>query len=305
MIILLYHNVIAHRPSAFNMLTRRDWLTIDEFDEEIALVAKRYEFVSVEDIAVAVRDGRTIPNAVAVTFDDGYTCAKAYGAPVLEKYGATATYFVITSLVHRGTPDGYDFFDRLEAQLYLTGVETLDLTQIGMVRLPLTCDECKLKALKYVSREYKSIPGEMQARLDHELKAQLSVAEAPMRAYLAHEVFRPMDWDDVAELQRRGFTVGSHARTHRALSQLEEEDLRCELQGSRDDLRSQGVDNAALAYPFGQEAHYDARVIDAARAADYPFALTAIPGINDAATPVFELYRATFRDLKKLRKAAS
>ena len=33
MIILLYHNVVLHRPSAFNMLARPDWLSVDELEE--------------------------------------------------------------------------------------------------------------------------------------------------------------------------------------------------------------------------------------------------------------------------------
>lgn len=303
MIILLYHNVIEHRPSAFNMLTRRDWLTVDQFDEEIASVAERYELVSVGDIASAVRDGRTIPRAVAVTFDDGYACAKVYGQPVLDKYGVTATYFVITSLVHDSVPKTYDFFDRLEGMLYLSSIKVLDLTELGLERLPLTCDECKLNALKYVSHAFKTIPADLQERLDVTLGQQLAVGDGQIGAYLGHEAFQPMSWADVADLQQCGHGVGSHSRTHRALSQLDAKDLRCELAGSLDDLRSHGVTDAVLAYPFGQEAHYNAAVIDSARAAGYRYALTAIPGINDAVTPVFELYRATFRDLKKLRKA--
>jgi peptidoglycan/xylan/chitin deacetylase (PgdA/CDA1 family) len=196
----------------------------------------------------------------------------------------------------------HDFFDRGEALLFATEAEALDLTPLGMERLPLTCDGCKLAALKYVSRQYKSIDGERQRQLDETMREQLEGADASVASYLEHEVFQPMSRDDVAELRRRGCDVGSHTRTHRALTQLGDDELGCELAGSREELVALGVERPGLAYPFGLEGHYDARVVDAARAAGYEYALTALPGVNGAATPLLELRRGTYRELKKLRK---
>ncbi len=303
MIILLYHNVLAHRPSAFNMLARPDWLTIDEFDEEIASLAERFDLVSLDDIAGAVREGRRIPRACAVTFDDGYSGAYKYGLPVLEKYGATGAYFVITEHVQDGGPVSYDYFDRLEAQVYLTKADAVDLTEFGLRAMPLTCDACKLAFLKYFSREIKTVPGSQQERLNERLREQLDVREEELVGYLGHEVFQPMSWDNVAELRRRGCAVGSHSRSHRALSQLGAKELQCEVAGSYDDLRGRvGPDGLSLAYPFGQAEHYNSEVVVAARAAGFAYALTAITGVNDEQTDLFELRRTTFRDLKKLRQ---
>jgi peptidoglycan/xylan/chitin deacetylase (PgdA/CDA1 family) len=304
MIILLYHNVLAHRPSAFNMLARPDWLTVEKFDEEIASLAERFDLVSLDDIAAAVRDGRRIPRACAITFDDGYSGAFKYGLPVLEKYGTTGAYFVITQHVQDGGPVSYDYFDRLEAQVWLSEVEAVDLTEFGLAAMPLTCDACKLAFLKYFSLEIKTVPGSQQEQLNEGLREQLGVSEEQLAGYLGHEVFQPMSWDNVAQLRRRGCVVGSHSRSHRALSQLDADDLECEVAGSYGDL-SAHVESAgpALAYPFGQAEHYNGEVVAAARKAGFAYALTAITGVNDEQTDVFELRRTTFRDLKKLRQA--
>ncbi len=304
MIILLYHNVLQHRPGAFNMLARPDWLSVSEFEEEIASLAERFELVSLNDIADAVREKRRIPRACAITFDDGYYGAYKYGLPVLEKYSATGAYFVITQQVRSGGATAYDYFDRLEALVYLTEAEAVDLTELGMGVAPLTCDACKLDVLKDFRKRIKDVPWSQQERLNERLRRQLDVSEEQLAGYLGHEAFQPVSWDDVAEMRRRGCIVGSHTRTHRALSQLEPDDLECEVAGSYDDLRERlSGDGFALAYPFGQEKHYNDEVIAATRKAGFSCALTAIPGVNDEGSDPFELRRVTFRDLKKLRQA--
>ena len=304
MIILLYHNVVLHRPSAFNMLARPDWLSVDEFEEEITSLAERFDLVSLNDITAAVREKRRISRACAVTFDDGYYGAYKYGLPVLEKYGATGAYFVLTQQVRDGGATAYDYFDRLEALVYLTKTEAIDLTEFGLDAAPLTCDACKLAFLKDVRKRIKNVPWSQQERLTERLRAQLDVPEAQLAGYLSHEAFQPVSWTDVADLRRRGCVVGSHTRTHRALSQLEPADLECEVAGSYNDLRERiGEGGLTLADPFGQAEHYNEDVVAAARQAGYAGALTAITGVNDEATDPFELRRVTFRDLKKLRQA--
>jgi peptidoglycan/xylan/chitin deacetylase (PgdA/CDA1 family) len=303
MIILLYHNVLEHRPSAFNMLARPDWVTVAEFEEEIASLADRFEFVSVDAIAAAVREGRRIPRACAITFDDGYLGAYKYGLPILEQYGATAAYYVITQHLSGDQAKVYDFFDKLEARLWMTKADALDLTEFGGELLPLRCDACKVDALKKVSALSKAVHESQQVRLSGALAEQLVADQEGVQEYLSHEAFQPMTWDDLVDIRRRGSEVGSHSRSHRALSQLDEKTLDCEIRGSHEDLASHvDADGIGIAYPFGQQEHYSPNVVAAAREAGYAYALTATTGINHEQTPLFELRRSTFRELKKLRK---
>lgn len=69
-----------------------------------------------------------------------------------------------------------------------------------------------------------------------------------------------LGWDALAALPARGFTLGAHGRTHRALAGLSASALHDELAGSADDLtRRTGLRPAAFAYPYGR--------VDAAAAA--------------------------------------
>jgi peptidoglycan/xylan/chitin deacetylase (PgdA/CDA1 family) len=79
-------------------------------------------------------------------------------------------------------------------------------------------------------------------------------------------------WAELERLSAAGWEIGSHTRTHPHLTSLDDESLRRELQGSREDcVAATGLPCDALAYPFGEA---DARVAAAAREAGYGSATT-------------------------------
>lgn len=79
-------------------------------------------------------------------------------------------------------------------------------------------------------------------------------------------------WTELEPLITSGWEIGSHTRTHPHLTTLDDESLRGELQGSREDCaRETGTPCISLAYPYGEA---DSRVAAAARAAGYEVAAT-------------------------------
>ena len=49
----------------------------------------------------------------------------------------------------------------------------------------------------------------------------------------AHEAVRLLSWDEVRELDHRGFAIGSHGRSHVRMSSLGDEELRAEIGDSK------------------------------------------------------------------------
>jgi peptidoglycan/xylan/chitin deacetylase (PgdA/CDA1 family) len=100
-----------------------------------------------------------------------------------------------------------------------------------------------------------------------------------------------LSWEEVEELAAGGVAVGSHARHHRRLSGLPDEELSTELAASRDDLRARlsgSVD--VVAYPHGD---HDLRVRQQARDAGYRAAFTTERGRNGAGTDPYCLRRVS------------
>ena len=87
----------------------------------------------------------------------------------------------------------------------------------------------------------------------------------------AHELMC-MSWDDLGILVREGWEIASHTRSHRRLTQLDDEALRLELEASRHEgAEYLGVPCDTLAYPYGEA---DERVAECARAVGYRAAAT-------------------------------
>lgn len=84
-----------------------------------------------------------------------------------------------------------------------------------------------------------------------------------------------LDEDGVRELRERGHVVGSHGRTHRALTRLGDDELAAELRESKARLEEiLGEEVTAIAAPGG---FYDARIARAAEAAGYTDVFTSEP----------------------------
>jgi peptidoglycan/xylan/chitin deacetylase (PgdA/CDA1 family) len=104
-----------------------------------------------------------------------------------------------------------------------------------------------------------------------------------------------LDGDGLRSLAASGVTVQSHGSSHRRLTELDEGELEEELRGSRQRLRSLGLDEPiALAYPFGV---WSPETATAARAAGYELAFTVTPGVvgrgeNPYALPRVEVLAA-------------
>lgn len=101
-----------------------------------------------------------------------------------------------------------------------------------------------------------------------------------------------MDWDDLTLLDRAGWEVGSHTRSHPYLTTLSDGQLADELQRSRSICaEALGRPCETLAYPYGD---VDERVAAAAAAAGYRFgaALPQYPrGRDPMSWPRIGIYR--------------
>ena len=65
--------------------------------------------------------------------------------------------------------------------------------------------------------------------------------------------FRHLGWDEILDLERRGFSFGSHARTHRDLTRLSTESMREEIVLSKEELDGRLARPVrSVSYPFGR-----------------------------------------------------
>ena len=93
----------------------------------------------------------------------------------------------------------------------------------------------------------------------------------------------PLSWEELRRLADAGWEIGSHTRTHPHLPELDGDTLADELQSSKARCEEMlGRPCTSLAYPYGD---HDERVIAAAAAAGYEFAVT-LPRSFDRSEPL-------------------
>jgi peptidoglycan/xylan/chitin deacetylase (PgdA/CDA1 family) len=104
------------------------------------------------------------------------------------------------------------------------------------------------------------------------------------------EQLATMNWDELREQAARGVAIGSHAVSHPHLPTLSEDELRREMNESKEEIEDRlGRPCEDLAYPYGE---HDERVRAAARAAGYRRAYALRGSRSDAyAAPRLDLYR--------------
>jgi peptidoglycan/xylan/chitin deacetylase (PgdA/CDA1 family) len=65
-----------------------------------------YETISLNDLALYLTVGKPLPpKPVVLTFDDGYADVYTYAFPLLQKFGFTGTFFLISSPIDAHNPD--------------------------------------------------------------------------------------------------------------------------------------------------------------------------------------------------------
>jgi peptidoglycan/xylan/chitin deacetylase (PgdA/CDA1 family) len=116
-----------------------------------------------------------------------------------------------------------------------------------------------------------------------------------------------LSWDDVREMSRFGFEIGSHTATHADMGRVSREQARFELAQSREDLERQlGRPVRWFAYPFGARANWRPEWNDLLGEAGYegclsgyggflyrgaPFPVLPRDPVNSTMTPLnFELH---------------
>jgi len=102
-----------------------------------------------------------------------------------------------------------------------------------------------------------------------------------------------MSWDDLRTLRAQGFEIGSHTDSHLDMARADPENVRADLELSRQKLLGAlGAPAARLfAYPFGGPEHISGPALDLVREAGFTCCLSCHGGANPAATDPFNLNR--------------
>lgn len=138
-IVLMYHRVDYVSPNA-SALERDLTVSPEEFERQVRhLINSGFHVVRLSEIEDAVTSRRPFAEPmVAITFDDGYIDNYTRAFPILKRYNAPATIFIVTDTV--GTKEHLSWgqieeMKRFGIEFGSHGVRHLDLTRLKLTQL--------------------------------------------------------------------------------------------------------------------------------------------------------------------------
>jgi peptidoglycan/xylan/chitin deacetylase (PgdA/CDA1 family) len=257
---------------------------IGNLDRQCQHLRRHYRPVSMREVAENMTGGKPLPpRAVAVTVDDGYRDFADNAAAVFQTHGIPATLYPLTSFLDRErTP----WWDVVTYVIERTSCSHLDFD--GKC-IPLATPEQRSAAMEMLHCHAKSIPNRQCVALIQELGGRLGVKvpkDLPSDG-------APLSWEQVRQLQAKGFEFGAHTHTHPILSRVETlEELHSEINLCKKRIEEEtGSPVIHFCYPNGRPEDIDSRVLREVSAAGYATAVTAIGELNDRSESRFLLRR--------------
>lgn len=242
--ILRYHAICG--PEGYAYADPQICISPEAFEEHVRYLASHYAVVSLEEVAKYLKAGKSLPrNAVSVTFDDGYA-DNLEAARTLHRHGIAATFFITADCLADGLP-----FWPAEIRALIPAVRTPTLrlsTGDVAVDLSLSNERERAIAIRKLTRLFKSHPIPVRERLRRHLREAAGQARTPTCM---------LTWEQLAEMQRLGMTIGAHTLTHPNLPSAGLEAAGREIAGSKARLEAElGAAVALFSYPNGGADRY-------------------------------------------------
>ena len=286
--IMIFHRVLPQPDQLFP-----DDLDARAFETQMRWVRSWFNVLPL-DAAVEMLYSEALPaRALSITFDDGYADNAEVAAPILQRLGLTATFFVTTGFMSGGCM----WNDRIIEAVRHCRSPQLDLRRIGFAPLSLaTPADRRLSIMSLLNGIKHRSPDERAAAVE----ALVQVADAPSAPSLM------MNAEQVKRLARIGMGVGAHTVTHPILTRLDSTAAKAEMLASKETLE-QVLDRQVklFAYPNGvPREDYAAEHVQMARACGFAAAVTTAWGAATATSDRYQLPRFTPWDRSRTKYGA-
>jgi peptidoglycan/xylan/chitin deacetylase (PgdA/CDA1 family) len=313
-LIIVYHYV--QRPEE---RPRMRGLLLEEFEAHVRLLSLRgYRLATLSEYLDATSDFAALPRQkmAVLSFDDGLKQHVDNVAPILEKYGAAGTFFIITRTlceppwlapVHQNhyllalsVADGAPFSvsDLIsEANGWIaknTGSDAPEQTEelVNRCRAMSPWDTATTAYYKYLVNVYLAEPSRSLA-IDHLFRtfcAERRVTTGTF--YLSQE--------DIRTMRGRGMEIGSHSHTHQFLASLAQSEAHDEIASSKallEDVLGERV--ASFSYPYGTGGAYTEATMEGVAACNYRAAVTCERGYAALSPSVYAINRIDATDVRE------
>lgn len=227
-VIARFHSVSDARRGNYLYVEPTISVPPSAFERQIAFLAQNYRCISMDDLSEVLESGRELPpNAVVVTFDDGYRDNYEFAYPVLRHYRVPAIFYLATACL-----DGREPLWPSEIRYLVYSAEGPKFRNPRSRReYGISTKTEKEAAIRDMKKTFAALPREQRRDALRALRARSK--GDPM--FLKETM---LTWEHVKEMHRGGMHFGAHTMSHPLLPTLPPEEARDEIVGSKLELEA-------------------------------------------------------------------
>lgn len=275
LLVLAYHRVLdIGQENAFTQDPELVSASVADFERQMQFVREYFTVLPLSRVLDCIYHGTALPRrSLVITFDDGHLDNYTNAFPVLRRLGLPATIFLSTDYI--GSQDMF-WFDRVAQLLYFAPQGHWRFAGVDFHLPPPGNVDARRQAAGTLLHRLKQMPNGQRLSclqdLENALAGSVPASCQPPRSAL--------NWSEVREMAAANIEFGSHTCSHPILSRLEDDELKHELQHSRQVIAAESCPTDIIAYPVGKAGAFDARVIDVSRRLGYRLGVSYETGLN-------------------------
>jgi hypothetical protein len=256
-----------------------------QFEMQMRYLRKNFRIISLGRLCEELQNPSGKSQAVAITFDDGYSDLYTYALPILRKFEIPATVYLTANCIRTGEVAWYD---RIFLALQVVPGAVLRLPMAGSGEFPLGSARQRIETATKIVSILRRTAGPQKERICASLEEQIVLPAGKLSG-------RMLSWTQIHEMRSAGIAFGSHTLSHPALSQLTPAEVETELRESKQILEDKlGEPVLDLAYPFGRPEDYGNIAPAVAAQCGYRSAVTTTWGLNTPGADMHTLRRVQF-----------
>jgi peptidoglycan/xylan/chitin deacetylase (PgdA/CDA1 family) len=256
----------------------------DVFESQMKYLKANFTVISLRDALTISGDAvRSFRTEIVLTFDDGLRNNYTIAYPVLLRYELPATFFVCPGLIESRT---WQWAHEMEQRLLACKPGNLKkiCAELGISERELKGNNGGNVAEKIIEH-MKTMENDRRISTEHLIRLLTQNFETARRQ---HDLYDTMSWDELQSLDPGLITIGSHTVHHPVLTRLPYEEMRYQIQESKQWLQRRL--NRPVEYFCYPNGDYDASAAHVV-AQNYKAAVTTRAGYFNKGDDVYRINR--------------
>lgn len=240
---IVYYHMVS--DEVYSYFPGSSTINVRQFRENVRFFSRYYEIISLKEAYRRYSQGYKFNKQLVITSDDGFVQNFKTMAPVLDEYGAKATFFLIEDCL-----DNKSLMWR-HCLFFLS--DKFSKAQLHHVMQKLAEEfglEAPMQHENILSWSLRVFPMNRKDQICH--AAWSVLMSYSMDEYLQDK--KPyLTTSQISELLSSGFEIGSHSKTHPDCSKLAPAEMREEIVESAKRLSEKfNTDVCTFSFPFGR-----------------------------------------------------